>query len=77
MNHGADAFYTRSVRGGLLCGKVSLFTKNGVDGSRTHVQKPIPCPSTIIVSYLFSLRYPKADILIPSVASSYARMREA
>ena len=24
---------------------------NGVDGSRTRVQKPIPCPSTIIVRY--------------------------
>ena len=26
-------------------------TFNGVDGSRTRVQKPIPCPSTIIVRY--------------------------
>ena len=25
---------------------------NGVDGSRTRVQKPIPCTSTIIVRYL-------------------------
>ncbi len=25
---------------------------DGVDGSRTRVQKPIPCPSTIIVRYL-------------------------
>ena len=24
---------------------------NGVEGSRTPVQKPIPCPSTIIVRY--------------------------
>ena len=25
---------------------------SGVDGSRTRVQKPIPCPSTIIVCFL-------------------------
>ena len=25
------------------------FCRSGVDGSRTRVQKPIPCPSTIIV----------------------------
>ena len=25
--------------------------QSGVDGSRTRVQKPIPCPSTIIVRY--------------------------
>ena len=28
-----------------------LFSPNGVDGSRTRVQKPIPCPSTIVVRY--------------------------
>ena len=50
---------------------------SGLDGSRTHVRKPIPRPSTIIVSYLHSLRHTKTNILIPSVASSYARIRKA
>ena len=27
-------------------------SQSGVDGSRTRVQKPIPCPSTIIVCFL-------------------------
>ena len=27
---------------------------SGLDGSRTRVQKPIPCPSTSVVYYLFS-----------------------
>ena len=31
---------------------------NGPDGSRTRVQKPIPCPSTIIVCYLGLLPFP-------------------
>ena len=30
----------------------------GLDGSRTRVQKPIPCPSTIIVNYLGLLPFP-------------------
>ena len=34
------------------------FLKSGVDGSRTRVQKPIPCPSTIIVRYLGELISP-------------------
>ena len=29
-----------------------LTTDNGSDGSRTRVQKPIPCPSTSLVCYL-------------------------
>ena len=29
-----------------------LMTKSGLDGSRTRVQKPFPCSSTIIVSCL-------------------------
>lgn len=53
-----------------------LFSFNGVDGSRTRVQKPIPCPSTIIVCLFAaglaparSLLNPGADTLIHSVAS--------
>lgn len=52
------------------------FSFNGVDGSRTRVQKPIPCPSTIIVCLFAaglaparSLLNPGADTLIHSVAS--------
>lgn len=55
------------------------FSFNGVDGSRTRVQKPIPCPSTIIVCLFAaglaparSLLNPGADTLIHSVASWYA-----
>ena len=49
---------------------------SGLDGSRTRVQKPIPCPSTIIVCLFAaglaparSLLNPGADTLIHSVAS--------
>ena len=35
-----------------------LFSFNGVDGSRTRVQKPIPCPSTSVVHNLtFPLQF--------------------
>lgn len=35
-----------------------LFIKSGPGGNRTRVQKPVPCTSTIIVSYLtFPLPY--------------------
>ena len=53
-----------------------LFSFSGLDGSRTRVQKPIPCPSTIIVCLFAaglaparSLLNPGADTLIHSVAS--------
>ena len=56
-----------------VCG---LFRFSGLDGSRTRVQKPIPCPSTIIVCLFAaglaparSLLNPGADTLIHSVAS--------
>ncbi len=35
---------------------ISIFY--GLDGSRTRVQKPIPCPSTIIVNYCGLLPFP-------------------
>ncbi len=47
---------------------------NGLGGSRTRVQKFIPCPSTIVVNYsevlhLCSLKDPEIDNQILSVAS--------
>ena len=36
-----------------------LTTNNGVDGSRTRVQKPIPCPST---SVAYGLTFPLPDL---------------
>ena len=61
----------------MLNFQASFFS--GLDGSRTRVQKPIPCPSTIIVCLLVdglapssSRLYPGADTLIHLVASSYA-----
>ena len=49
-----------------------LFSFSGVDGSRTRVQKPIHCSSTIIVDcfgFPHSLRHKKINILMLSVAS--------
>jgi len=45
----ASACFTRipPTFGGSLLMKIS-----GLDGSRTRVQKPIPCPSTSVVYYL-------------------------
>lgn len=48
------------------------FSFNGVDGSRTRVQKPIHCSSTIIVDcfgFPHSLRHKKINIPMLSVAS--------
>lgn len=63
--------HTRKIKSAA---KTALFY--GVDGSRTRVQKPIPCPSTIIVCLFAaglaparSLLNPGADTLIHSVAS--------
>ena len=49
-----------------------LLRFSGVDGSRTRVQKPIHCSSTIIVDcfgFPHSLRHKKINILMLSVAS--------
>ena len=56
----------------------------GPDGSRTRVQKPIPCPSTTVVSsyrkglrLFHSLCRAETDIPAGSVASSYAHRLKA
>ena len=55
---------------------------SGLDGSRTRVQKPIRCPSTIIVSYcedLLPCSRPDTEAYahVRLVASCYARSRKA
>ena len=53
---------------------------SGLGGSRTRVQRPIPCPSTIIVNCFgcpHSLSGQEIDIPSGLVASSYAHMRKA
>ncbi len=57
-------------------------SQSGLDGSRTRVQKPIRCPSTIIVSYcedLLPCSRPdtEAHAHVRLVASCYARSRKA
>lgn len=57
-----------------------LLRFSGVDGSRTRVQKPIHCSSTIIVDcfgFPHSLRHKKINILMLSVASCYAHSLKA
>ena len=57
--------------------KYTLLRLYGPDGSRTRVQRPIPCPSTIIVNCFLSLTQcfrmqAKVHIRIHTVASYYA-----
>ena len=62
-NTGADASKSEQVRMGICVGTNEssrqagslLSTRNGLDGSRTRVQRPIPCPSTSVVC---SWRFP-------------------
>ena len=55
FSSGADASKSEPVRMGVCVGNPSFggITNSGLDGSRTRVQKPIPCPSTSLV-YAFT-----------------------
>ena len=54
FSSGADASKSEPVRMGVCVGNPSFggITNSGLDGSRTRVRKPIPCPSTSVVYHL-------------------------
>ena len=57
---GQESFFDGMKKAGITDQNIcNSCLRSGVDGSRTRVQKPIPCPSTIIVPFCGQAPFPR------------------